>query len=67
MFAYFKKINAPFKTGYNPEELKDLIAKFDYVVENTKTAADLAIEYQCDEKPFYTAQDYSLATLSKGW
>jgi methyltransferase (TIGR00027 family) len=66
MFRYFNQINAPFKTGYNPEELTALVGKFGFVVENTKTAADLAIDYQCDEQPFYTAQDYSLATLRKG-
>lgn len=65
MFEFFKSIKAPFQTGFNPDEFNSLVKKFGFFVQDRKTASALAIEYQCDEDPYYTAKDYSLTTLQK--
>lgn len=65
MFEFFSRINAPFQTGFNPPEFDILVKKFGFFVQDRKTAANLAVEYRCEEAPYYTAQDYSLTTLYK--
>jgi methyltransferase (TIGR00027 family) len=61
----FKKRNSPFKTFFNPDELKALCSDFGLKCIDETTAYELAKTYEVDNNPFPTGKTYLMATFQK--
>jgi methyltransferase (TIGR00027 family) len=63
--AKFASGKAAFTCFFDPAEIVSIGESQGLICTTHKTAADLAIEYQVDEEPYYTLKPYSMITFSK--
>lgn len=63
----FEAAQSPFKSFFSPDEMRKIFREFgmECTDGDMKTAAALAIEYDVDTTPYYTAEPYSVATFHK--
>jgi methyltransferase (TIGR00027 family) len=61
----FSKKKSPFKTFFAPTEIVALCEGLGIQCIDHKTAAELAKEYGVDNKPYYTAETYSVVTFER--
>lgn len=61
----FSQKNSPFKAFFTSEEIEGLGNTLGIQLVIDKTAADLAIEYQVDSDPYYTAKPYHVVNLER--
>lgn len=62
----FAQKKSPFKAFFTPSEIASLCQTLGIGCGIDKTAADLAIEYEVDDEPYYTAKPYSVVSFSRG-
>ena len=61
----FARKKSPFKSFFEPAEMNALCESLGLTFVERKTAAELAILYDVDTDPFYTAKPYSVSTFKK--
>lgn len=61
----FAQKKSPFKTFFAPAEIISICHELGIRCVDHKTAAELAREYEVDQKPYYTAEPYSMITFER--
>lgn len=61
----FEKKKSPFKSFFEPSEMNAVCEALGLQLVDRKTAAELALIYDVDQEPYYTAKPYSVTTFRK--
>lgn len=61
----FEANKSPFKTFFSPDEIVAICKELGMQCISHKTAAELAIDYDVDKEPYYTAKPYSVVAFRK--